>query len=368
MRVAILGHRGIPARYGGFETLAEQLGVRLAERGHEVTVYVRRRYASPGLAEYQGVRLVTLPSIAHKYLDTPAHTTLASLHALFQGFDAVLLLNAANAFLVPLLRLSGAKVALNVDGIEWKRKKWGKLGRLVYRISERLASVMPADIVTDARAIERYYLKTYHAISSYIAYGSPEGPVATREALDRVGLSPGRYVLYVSRLEPENNALAVVRAFEGLATERRLAVVGDAPYSDAYIAELKSTKDPRVLFPGAIFGAGYAELQSHAWAYVHATEVGGTHPALVEAMGYGNAVLCHRNEENEEVLGDAGLYFDAADPATLTRELGRLQDDETLWRSLRERARRRARERYSWSEITRQYERLFESMIVPGVL
>ena len=363
MRLAIMGHRGVPARYGGFETLAEELGARLAARGHHVSAYVRRRYAEPGLESHRGMELIVLPSMPHKYLDTPVHTLLASLHALPGRFDAVLLLNAANAVFVPLLRLSGAKVALNVDGIERRRRKWGPLGKLVYQISERLATLLPNEVITDARAIERYYLERYHTRSALITYGAPTDRVTSTAVLERLGVAPDGYFLYVSRLEPENNALAVVTAFEKVATDRKLLVVGDAPYSRDYIARLKATRDPRIVFPGAIFGPGYGELQSHAFCYVHATEVGGTHPALVEAMGYGNAVLCHRTEENEEALGDAGLYWDASQPETLTRSMQRLLDDGELRVTLEGRAQARARRLYSWEEITARYEALFVSML-----
>ncbi len=360
-----MGHRGIPARYGGFETLAEELAARLSERGHDVTVYVRSRYAKKGLREYRGAQLVTLPSLPHKYLDTASHTFFSALHALPGSFDGIVLLNAANAIFVPLLRLSGARIALNVDGIERRRKKWGSLGRLLYRISERLATLVPAELVTDAEAIERYYLENYQTPSTLIAYGAPEDKEPTREALDRLGVEPGGYFLYVSRLEPENNALAVVRAFEQLKADKQLLVIGDAPYATDYIASLKKTEDSRILFPGAIFGQGYRELQSHAFAYIHATEVGGTHPALVEAMGFGNAILCHETAENEEVLGDAGIYYQAAEPGTLTKAMRNLLEDDPLRLALRDKARQRARERYSWSDVARRYEALLESLIVP---
>src|SRR5258708_1171347 len=162
MRIAILGTRGIPASYGGFETFAEHLSTRLVARGHEVTVYCRAHYVSPRQLEYQGVRLKVLPTIRHKYFDTVVHTFLSALHAAPQRFDAALICNAANAVFAPLLRLSGTPVAINVDGLEHKRRKWNWIGRSYYRLAEHLATILPNKAVTDAGLIKDYYLSRYN--------------------------------------------------------------------------------------------------------------------------------------------------------------------------------------------------------------
>ena len=318
MRIAILGTRGIPARYGGFETLAEELSARLASRGHDVTVYTRSRYAEPGTAEWRGARVRVLPTIATKYLDTVAHGILSGFDAALERYDAVLVCNAINAAASFLPRLSGrTRVVLNVDGLERNRRKWSVAGRWAYRISERLSTIVPDEVVSDALVIQRYYRERYGFDSTYIPYGGDLPAPAGSETLERLGLSPERYVLYVSRLEPENNADAVVRAYRDVPGETPLVVVGDAPYAADYIARVKAEADPRVLFPGAIYGEGYRQLLAHAAVYVQATEVGGTHPALVEALGYGRVVCYHASPENEEVASEAGLAFDVRRPETL---------------------------------------------------
>src|SRR5437667_5526351 len=310
MKLAILGTRGIPANYGGLETFAEELSTRLAARGHEVWVYGRSNNIKYPHASYKGVHLKVLPTIPTKYLDTVAHTFFSVVHlALRPKFDCVLMCNAANAIFAAALRVRGIPVALNVDGIERLRRKWGPAGRAYYRISEYLATKIPNAIVTDAAVIREYYLKAYGKSSTLIAYGASCERTETTIVLDQLGVRPRDYFLYVSRLEPENNAHIVIQAYEKVMTEKSLLVVGDAPYADKYIAQLKATRDPRIRFPGAIYGTGYRELQSHAYAYIQATEVGGTHPALVEAMGAGNCVIAKDTPENHEVLGDAGLYF-----------------------------------------------------------
>jgi glycosyltransferase involved in cell wall biosynthesis len=365
MRLAILGTRGIPANYGGFETFAEQLGTRLAARGHDVTVYCRSHYVPRSLKEYGGVRLVTLPTIRHKYFDTVVHTAVSAVHAMSERYEVVLVCNAANALVSAVPRLVGTRVALNVDGLERHRRKWNVLGRLWYRLSERLATWMPDAVVTDARVIEDYYRRHYGCTSTFIPYGCSVGRVTATSVLTEHGLRPGEYVLYVSRLEPENNAHAVIAAFEATGLARQLAIVGDVPYGRDYVAALRRQAGPRVVFTGGVYGEGYRQLQSHAFVYVHATEVGGTHPALVEAMGFGNCVLVNDVPENREVAGDAALYFEAREPSTLTARLEALERDPDLVERLRVRAAARAAAAYSWEAVTDDYEALFRRLL-PG--
>jgi glycosyltransferase involved in cell wall biosynthesis len=353
VRIAILGTRGIPARYGGFETFAEELSTRLAARGHQVTVYCREQHPEP---TYRGVALVYRPTIRHKYLDTIAHTFFSTLYLLGSRFDAVLYCNAANAIFTWMPRVIGMPVALNVDGLERNRKKWNWLAKTWYRMSEWLATWMPNVAVTDAQAIADYYRERYHRDSVMIPYGAEIGRVETTEALDQLGLEPRKYFLYVSRLEPENNAVLVRQAFERVATPLKLALVGDAPYAADYIRQVRDTRDPRVVIPGAIYGQGYRELGSHCFAYVHATEVGGTHPALIEAMGRGALALYLDTPENAEVAGGAGLPFTHANlTEVLESVLGMTEDQRDSWRA---RAVERVRSRYSWDAVTDAYEKL----------
>ena len=360
MKLAILGTRGIPANYGGFETFAEELSVRLAARGHDVTVYGRSNNIRYTGNEYKGVKIVVLPTIGTKHLDTVFHTFLSVFHAIPRRFDAVLICNAANAIFAAVPRLTGSPVALNVDGIERKRRKWGLAGRTYYRLSEYLATLIPNVIITDAVVIREYYKERYGVPSTMIAYGADCSTVSTTEIQDRLGVKPREYVLYVSRLEPENNAHLVIGSYESVKTGKPLLIVGDAPYAHEYIARLKSTRDPRVVFPGALYGTAYRELQSHAYLYVHATEVGGTHPALIEAMGAGNCVLAYDTPENREVLGDAGLFFSSGEE--LSRLLQSALDTPQLVESYRARARARALAHYSWEAIADEYEQLFREL------
>ena len=357
MHIAILGTRGIPGRYGGFETFADQLARRLVARGHRVTVYCRDRHPQP---TYLGSELRYLPTIRHKYLDTIVHTALSTVHLLFHRVDVALYCNAANAVFCWMPRLAGMPVALNVDGLERNRKKWNRAAKAWYRLSEWLATFCPTAIVTDAAAIEHYYRERYACASTMIPYGAEPQRLETTAVLPTLGLEPDRYFLYVTRFEPENNPLLVREAFETLATPLKLALVGDAPYAAEYIARIKNTTNPRVVIPGYVFGDGYGELQSHCYAYVHATEVGGTHPALIEAMGRGALILYLETAENTEVAGGIGLPFTAHTlPAVMQRALDMSTTERAAWQ---QKAVDRVRERYSWSAVTDAYEALFRRL------
>ena len=356
-RIALVGTRGIPANYGGFETFAEELSVRLAARGYEVSVYCRQRHSEP---VYRGVRLRYLPTIRHKYLDTVAHTFLSTLHLLAHRVDVALYCNGANAVFTALPRLCGIPVALNVDGVERRRRKWNRAAKAWYLASEWLTTILPNAVVTDAKSIQDYYAHRYRKQTTFIPYGAETGKLESSAVLARLGLESGRYFLYVSRMEPENHALEVRQAFERVFTDMKLALIGDAPYARDYIRQVRDTRDPRIIIPGAIYGQSYHELDSHCFAYIHATEVGGTHPALIEAMGRGALVLYRGNPENCEVAGDAGIPFDddLAEKISLALAMSEAECNE-----LRRRARERVEQRYSWDAVADAYENLLHSIM-----
>lgn len=364
MKIALLGTRGIPGSYGGFETFAEEISGRLVAKGHEVVVYCRNGYGSDGLSEHRGARLVHLPAIRHKYAETISHTLLSAIHALFRRYDIVYVCNSANAPICYLPLLRRQRVVLNVDGLEWRRQKWGATAKRYYRWAARLAARMPIEVVTDAAVIHDYYRRQFGRETRCISYGTDlyeRGHLAER--VRAYGLEPGEYVLYVSRMEPENNALLVVEAFHAVRTDYPLVMVGDAPYAQDYLTRVRGAADARTRFLGYQFGEDYHALQANAAVYVQATEVGGTHPALVEAMGHRNAVLAHDVPEHREVLGDAGRYFARGDRDDLARQLAALLADPSAVDDLRSAAEQRVRERYSWDAVANSYEEYFQELV-----
>jgi glycosyltransferase involved in cell wall biosynthesis len=358
LNLAILGTRGVPPRYGGFETFAAELGTRLVARGHRVAVYCR----SDGEKSWNGIERVVLPAIQHKYLETVSHTFLSALHALHREFDAVLVCNAANAFVVPLLRAGRIPVAINVDGVERHRRKWNALGRAVYHAGESLSVIFADRVIADAEVIAAYYREHFAMEPVVIAYGSDFPDERDSDVLTRLGLNTRQYILYVSRFEPENNPLEVVLAYEKLAEAPPLVMVGEGLYAKDLVEQLHRHRSDRVLFPGALYGADYRTLQRNAMIYIQATEVGGTHPALIEAMSSGGAVLAHDTPENREVGGDAVRYFELRPTETLSGMVRECLRKPVEVEEMRAAARQRAAALYRWDEVTSAYERLFAGL------
>jgi len=379
MKIAILGTRGIPARYGGFETLADQLSARLAARGHIVTVYCRRPFTTPQDTTAPGVRRVILPTISRKHLDTAFHTFLSVVHVSFSDADVVLICNVANGPLAWIPRLFGKPTVLNVDGFDRKRKKWGLAGRVSLYVCELLSAITPTRVLTDSRIMETYYWRHYRRRSAMIAYGAevpangtgaPNGTPASgapnrspnRTEDQALDLPAKPFILYVSRLEPENNPELLIDAYRQVQTDWPLLMVGGNAYDAAYVERLKSAADGRVIFLGPVYGGGYWQLLRNASLYVFACEVGGVHPALIEAMAARKPILYLGTRENRETAGDGGMPF-RADSADLAAGISRLLADENLRQELGRKAQERAAKVFGWEETTRKYESLFSELV-----
>ncbi|MDQ3770415.1 MAG: glycosyltransferase [Actinomycetota bacterium] len=376
MKVAILGTRGIPASYSGFETAAEQLASRLSARGHEVVVYCRPHVVDPSLREHKGARLVHLPTVRNKYLDTFAHTLASSVHAaLATKPDVALFFIAGNAPMCRVTRWAGIPTVINVDGLDSDRSKWPPFAKAYLRFAERNAPRWADTALTDSHAVADVFEQRYGQRIGVVPYGVEDPREAPVGTLERLGLEPRRYVLFVGRLEPENNPHVLVEAFSRIsaasARDMKLVVVGGAPYADEYIRTVHRRGDPRVLFPGYVFGPGYWELQRNAYVFCAPTEVGGTHPVILEAMAAGNCVLVNDHTPNVETVGDAGVTFSGEEGVpSLVAQLERLLGDPDTVEGLRGRARERAR-RYSWEAVTDQYEELLRRAVAargPGAL
>lgn len=356
-----MGTRGIPASYSGFETCVEQLGQRLVERGHEVTVYCRSHHITYPEPTYKGMRLVKLPTIANKYLDTLVHSLLSSLHALRCGYDVAIYFIAGNSPVTWIPRLVGTKTILNVDGLDWKREKWPTFAKKYIQFAEFLATKLPNVYLTDSRVVQTYYQNRFGSTPPYIAYGSEVEQLPPGETLAQFGLERDKYVLFVGRLVPENCAHHLVEAFRGLDTDLKCVIVGDAPYAEEYQMHLRALahNDPRIIFTGYVFGKGYHELGSNARIFVETSGVGGTHPALVEAMAFGSCCITYNTPENLETIGAAGLAYDGTIGAVSLREtLTKVLDEPDTIAIYRQKALARAQQHYSWDTVTDAYEQL----------
>ena len=367
MKIALLGTRGVPAHYGGFETCAEEVGRGLAARGHAVTVYSRRGNAPGDPTQLDGMTIRYTSHIEHKAFGTLTHTLTATLDALRRDFDVLLYFNAANAVPAGLGKaLGGPPVVLNVDGLEWRRRKWGLLGRAYYHGAEWLSTKVADRVLTDSRAIQAYYERRWSTPSTFVPYGAHVGGAERPGVLKQYGLEPDSYFFTASRLEPENNADLTIRAFAQVATDKKLVIAGGANYRSAYVRRLTRTADPRVVLLGPVYAAGHIrELHCGAFAYIHGNEVGGTNPALLKALGYGSCVLALDVPYNAEVVGDAALLYQK-DQRDLAAKLELVLKDRGLVVRLRQRARARVAEAYRWDDVVTGYERLLLSVLTPG--
>jgi glycosyltransferase involved in cell wall biosynthesis len=366
VRIALVGTRGVPAAYSGFETAVEQIGSRLAARGHDVTVYCRPHMVprQPG-GIYRGMRLVYLPTVSDKHLDTPVHAFLSTLHlGAVRRPDVAFYFIAGNSPSAGLGRLLGVPTAINVDGLDSRRAKWGRAARAYLRCTERAAPLLAHVAITDSREVQALY-RTWGHETVYIPYGSEldEDEPTAGDVLSELGLEPRRYVLFVGRLVPENNAHVLVDAFCGLDTDLRLAVVGDAPYAEAYQERLRAGGDGRVIFAGYRFGPAYRKLLRNAGVVAVPAEVGGTHPVILEAMAAGACLVVNDHAPNLEAVGDAGVsYAGAEGPEGLRRALAELLADPARMDHLRSAAAERARRLYSWEAVTDAYEQLAQDL------
>ncbi len=365
MRIGIIGSRGFPALWGGFETVAAELAPRLVERGHDVTVYCRPRYSLPSRpVTHQGVQLRYLPALYTKSLESLSHETLSAAHALRANYDVLYVLGFRASFLYLAARVAGIPVVMNTDGFDWQRRKWGRLARTYLRLGEAIGCRWAAShLICDSQALQPYFREEYGRNTTFISYGANLFESKEPSIVEQYGLTPGEYFLVVARVEPENNADLIVRAFAQVETDKQLAIVGGVNYESSYVQELQQSADPRVKFLGGIYEPGHIEeIYANSYTYIHGHEVGGTNPALLHAMGSGCCVAALDVPFNGEVVGDAGLLWRKSEE-DLRRRLEELLERPDLVKALQARARERVRVHYSWETIADEYDRFFCSIV-----
>ena len=358
-----MGTRGVPASYGGFETAVEEIGKRLAARGHDVTVYCR----NPGqtLTEYEGMHLVNLPAIRHRIAETLSHTSLSTARAIIKDRpDVALVLNAGNAPLIRPLKAAGIPVAIHLDGLESKREKWRGAGARYYRWAEKVAVKQGDQVIADAQSIADHVQAMYGRTCVVIPYGAEViDPKADR--LHELAVVRRDYHLIVARMEPENHVLEAVHGYTISDETRPLLVVGSAPYSQWYIDRVREVAESSasVRMLGGIYDQELLDqLYANARTYVHGHSVGGTNPSLLRAMGAGAPVLAFDCEFNREVTAGAALFW--RDAQTLAEYLDEVAEGEvdTELAEFSEAGRTRIAERYQWDAVTDRYESLLQRL------
>lgn len=360
MRIAVIGIRGIPAEYGGFEVTAQGIATRLARKGHSVTVYCRGfRRGRP--SEYEGVKLKYLPSIELPRLSTPSHTALSALVVALSDYDAIFAFNVGNALPVAFLHLLGKRSVLFVDGLDWKREKYGKFGRWVLRKCEALSAKITHRIVVDSIPAKEHYWRAYHRKVELIQSGAhiADEPKPTG-ILEKLGLEKKRYVLTVGRLTQEKRQHFIVEAFKRVKTDMKLVVVGGNPYDSAYVEKVKqaSADDSRVVMTGPLYGPPVDELYYHSAIFVNASTVEGTSLSILQAMGSGCALLVSDIPENLSTVRDSAITFDVNSFDDFVEKFQRIVDDAELREELSRKSVENVKRFYSWDYAADMFEKL----------
>jgi glycosyltransferase involved in cell wall biosynthesis len=357
MRIAMVGTRGAPARYGGFETCVEEVGARLSDAGHDVTVYCRGALPDERYATYRGMRMVHLPALRRRSLETLSHSALSVGHLVARRpVDAALVFNAANAPLLPALRTRGVPVATHVDGLEWQRSKWGGAGRRYYRLAESLAVRWSDALIADAPGIQDYYRKEFAAATELISYGAPVLQDVGDELIAPLGLQRGGYHLVVARFEPENHVEMVVEGYTRSGATLPLVVVGSAPYADEYTRHIRRLADDRVRLLGAVWDQDQLDqLYANCRVYWHGHSVGGTNPSLLRALGAGAPTNAFDVRFNREVALDTARYFTS--PAQVAELVAEAERDVAGTADRGQAGQMRAKD-YDWDDVATSYETL----------
>jgi glycosyltransferase involved in cell wall biosynthesis len=360
LRVGIIGSRGFPLVYSGYESLVAELAPALARLGHDVTVYCHRGAFRERPHMVAGVRLVYVGGLRGKNVAQLSHSALASAHAMASRPDVVLFVNVANGPLAGLLAVVGIPTVVNVDGVEWRRPKWSGLGQKYFRWAASVAARQATELVSDAAEMRALYLELFARDSAMIAYGAPEGVTPDWGALARRNLRRGSYFLVMGRLIPDNNGDLIASEFVRSGSSRRLVILGDVPYvGDPYAEAIRRTfASSDVLFTGYVSDPNEVQALLEGCAgYLHGHEFGGTNPSLVWAMSAGCRILALDTRFAREVLQDdrCGAFF-TKEPGSLASLIRRLEADEAGWEHRVAGARKRAATTYSWARIIREYE------------
>lgn len=365
-----MGTRGVPARYGGFETAVEEIGAGLVELGHEVTVYCRKPQAGP--ESYRGMRRVVLPALHRRALETLSHGGVSALHALRDRPDVAVVFNAANAPWVAAMRAARLPVALHIDGNDGKRAKWKGAGQRYYAVATRWGVHAASEVIVDSGAMKAETDAHYGVDSTLIAYGATRTALSDLELgtlLSPLGLTPDRYHLIVARFEPENQVCEMIRGFQKSGSRLPLVVVGFAGYPGAYSASIEeeATGDDRIRLLGAVWDQRLLDaLFTGCTSYLHGHSLGGTNPSLLRAMVHGAPVVGYECVYNRETTGGAALWF--TDPGCVGTQVERAEAERSMMRELGARGRARAELQYRWSDIALQYDEMLRRLAARGAV
>lgn len=362
MKIALAGIRGIPARYGGFETCVDRTSRLMAAGGHEVAVYNRTQHSETWPEQWEGVQLRYVARPGPVALHTLGHTWRVAAEIGTERFDVVHLYGVGNAPAILPLKRRGHKVVISVDAQDWAREKWGIVARNYLLLAARLATIVADAVVVDSRAIQQVYERRFGRPGHYIAYGAETRAVEGDSWLRQLGLKPRQYHLFVGRLTPEKRPHHLIEAYRRVRCSWPLLIVGSDPYDRGYDAYLRRLADERVRFVGPVYDDGFHQLCHHCYLYLTASVVEGTSPALLQAMGQGAATLVNGIPANRETIGDAGLAYATDDVDDLVRLWQQVIDEPEALTAVRQAATQRVRRHYNWPLVTEQLLALYREV------
>lgn len=357
MKVAIIGSRGYPYVYSGYETLVKELSERLIQKGIDVKVYCHKNLFNAHPNYVNGIELVYIPTIETKNLSQLIHSFLSMFHACCTKTDVILVVNAGNGPLGIIAKIFRKPTLINVDGLDWLRPKWKGLGATYFYFAARLATKLYNEIITDAEEMRNVYLKEFKKDSTVIAYGDKISYSKDASLITKFNLNPFEYYLIVGRLIPDNNSDIIIDGFIQSKSSKKLVIVGDVPYSDHYANLVKSKANEKILFVGYIIdSAVLSELYLNCFAYLHGHEFGGTNPTMVKAMACGCAILALQTPFNREMLanGKHGLFFEK-NSTSISNLIQQTEQEEDRIPILRDSARNGLTQKYDWDYITDAY-------------
>jgi glycosyltransferase involved in cell wall biosynthesis len=365
INISIIGTRGYPYVYSGYETFVKQLSERLVLKDCNVTVYCHKGLFKIRPKEIKGIKLVYIPTIETKILSQPIHSFFSIIHACFSKTDVLLVVNSANGPFGLLTKLFRIPTAINVDGLEWLRPKWKGLGSTYFKWASKMATLFYDQIINDSDEMRKVYLDLFKRDSKVIAYGANIRKSKNPDLIKAWNIRQREYYLVIGRLIPDNNANLIIKGFLKSSSKKKLVIVGDVPYKDSYASDLKKMVDKRLIFTGYVKDQDLlAELYHNCYVYVHGHEFGGTNPTMIKAMAYGSAILALDTVFNNEMLqkGKYGLFF-KKELLSITNQINYCEKETFLIEKSRSESKNGITEKYDWEFITQQYLKTFEELI-----
>jgi glycosyltransferase involved in cell wall biosynthesis len=359
LRIAILGIRGIPASYSGFETSAEETAVRFVKSDYKVSVYCRKNHYKNRSDTYLGVDLIYLPSVKSKHLDTITHTILSVFHSMFKKYDVIILYGVGSAYILPILKLFTRKLISVVDGADWERQKWGAFAKFVLRLGRWFSIKLSDHYVVDNEFLAKQYQKKFKKAPVYIPYGANIPDSYEISILEKFNLKENSYLIFVGRFVLEKGIDFLIENFIKLDTKIKLVVVGGNALDLEYVGRLKDVSDDRIIFPGFVYGSVYESLLKFAKFYVSCSYLEGTSPSLLSAMAINGFAYVSDLPENCEVLKCSCQTFKTGDSQSFLNGLKPLLNSSVKLVEERKKTKAVVEKYYTWEKITEQYIQLF---------